>query len=224
LGGQAMKVPVSGFIFAACQLCFAGGDTNLIAVSEWSKAVSLRNEQLHDEAIRGRLLILQGMEPAYGGPPTTNGAMTFVELQNVTGACCDSIDIYFAVTNLHCVLSDARGKAIPKPGSGGWGGRGPFSPCWVNLPYNSTIRLFVNGGTIEPLAVYPSGEPGLHWSIQGTDTNAYFLTGTLTLFTHPNLSLSPESRERDYKLNSTATLEFPKLKITANRIGQQVAR
>lgn len=104
---QTMKGLVSGSIFAACQLCFAAGDTNIIAMSEWSKPVSLRNDQLHDEAIRGRLLILQGMEPAYGGPQITNGAMTFIELQNVTGANGGGIEVYFAVTNLHCELSDS---------------------------------------------------------------------------------------------------------------------
>ena len=190
-----MKALVSCFIVAACQLCFAAGDTGVIAISEWSKPISLRNDQLHDEAIRGRLLIVQGMEPAYGGPATTNGAMTFVELQHVTGACCDGIDIYFAVTNLHCELSDGTGKAVPKPTQGGWGGRGPFSPCWVNLPYNATIRLFVNGGSMEPLSVYPGGEPWCYWSIPRTDTNIYYLAGTLSLSAHTNYWGRPEFRK-----------------------------
>lgn len=210
-----MKAILSCFTFAACQLCFAAGDTNIIAMSEWSKPVSLRNDQHHDQHIRGRLLIMHGMEPAYGGPPTTNGAMTFIELQNVTGACCDGIDVYFDVKELHCKLSDNAGKAVPISG-GTWGGRGPFAPCWVRLPYNSTIRLFVNGGTMEPLSVYPSGEPWAHWSIAGNDTNTYFLTGTLNLFTHTNLSLSPAFREMDYKQGWMATLEFPKLRITTS--------
>ena len=110
-----MKMVTSLIIISACQLCFAVGDTNIIAMSEWSKAVSLRNDQLHDQAIRGRLVIVEGMEPAYGGPPTTNGAMTFVELQNVTGACCDDIDVCFDVTKLNCELSDGAGKLVPKP-------------------------------------------------------------------------------------------------------------
>lgn len=216
-----MKALASCFIFAACQLCIAAAEPNIIAVSEWSQPVSLRNDQLHTQAIRGRLLILQGMEPGYGGPPTTNGAMTFVELQNVTGACCDGIDIYFAVTNLHCELSDAAGKVVPKPLGGSWGGRGPLLPCWVNLPYNATIRLFINGGRMEPLTVYPSGEPWLHWSIAGTDTNTYFLSGSLNVATHTNLSILPALREMDYKLNCTATLEFPKVKITTSRAANQ---
>jgi hypothetical protein len=205
-----MKTIASFLIFAACQLCFAGVDTNIIVMSEWSKPVSLRDDQLHDETIRGRLLILQGMEPAYGGPPTTNEAMTFVELQNVTGACCDSIDIYFAVTNLHCELSDATGKAVPKTSPLGWSGRGPFLPCWVNLPYNSRIRLFVNGGSLNPLMVYPSGEPWSRWSIPANGTNVYYLTGTLSVSTHTNSALPPDY----YK----ATLIFPKTRITGGEV------
>jgi len=217
-----MKAIVSCLIFSVCQLCFATGDTNIIAMGEWSKPVSLRNDQSHDQTIRGRLLIVQGMEPAYGGPPTTNGAMTFVELQNVTEACCDDIDVCFDVMKLNCELSDSAGKVVPMPtGGGGWSGRGPFAPCWVKLPYNSTIRLFVNGGTLDPLAVYPGGAPWRHWSIAGNDTNTYFLTGTLNLFTHTNRSLQPEFREMDYNQNRTATMEFPKARITTSTIGSQ---
>ena len=207
------------FIFlAACQFCFAGEDTNIIAMSEWSQPVSLRNDQLHDIAIRERLVIVQGMETGYGGPPTTNGAMTFVELQNLG---LEGIEVYFAVTNLHCELSDATGKAVPKAMGVGWGGRGSFLPYWVNLPYNSTIRLFVNGGSMYPLRLYPSGEPWVYWSIPSTDTNTYFLSGTLNLSTHANLSLPPEFREMDYKQSRTAILEFPKTRITTNRMSRR---
>lgn len=212
-----MKTLVSCFVLAACQLCLAVGDTNIIARSDWSKPVYLQNDHGHDIAIRGRLLILQGREPAYGGPTTTNGAMTFVELQNATESCCGSVDVYFAVTNLHCELSDASGKAVHRPYGSGWSGRGPFSPAWINLPYNSRIRLFVNGGSMNPLILYPGGEPWAYWSIPRNDTNTYFLSGTLKLSTHTNLSMPPELRGKF----STATLEFPKLGITASGIGNR---
>ena len=208
-----MKALLSCFIFAACQLCTAAEDTHFIALSEWSKPISLRNDQLHDEAIRGRLLIVQGLEPAYGGPPTTNGAMTFIELQNVSGACCDSIDVCFAVTNLHCEMSAAMGKAVPKL-TRAWGGRGPAPPCWVNLPYNSTIRLFVDSGTMEPLTVYPGGEPWCYWSIPRSDTNIYYLAGTLNLSTHTNYTGPPELRDKMLFDEYRATLVFPKTRIT----------
>ena len=150
------------------------------------------------------------MEPGYGGPPTTNGAMTFVELQNVTGYGGEGIDVYFAVTNLNCELSDATGRAVPKPSGASWGGRGPFSPCWVKLPYNSTIRLFVNGGRMDPLSVYPSGEPWCWWSIRKNGTNVYYLAGTLKVSTHTNSILPPDY----YK----ATLVFPKTKIARGQV------
>ena len=217
---RTMRAIVSCFIFVACQLCFAAGDTNIIAMSDWSKPISLRNEEGHDESIRGRLLIVQGMEPDLGGLLTSNWAMTFVELQNVTGACCDAIDVYFAVTNLHCELSDITGKAVPILNGGGGSGRGPLLPCWVNLPYNTTIRLFVNGGRMDPLMLYPSGKPWVHWSIPSTDTNTYYLSGTLNLSTHTNFSLPPEFREMDYRRHCTATLEFPKVRITTSRLGE----
>ena len=207
-----MKAIALCVILAACRLCFGADDTNVVIMSEWSKPVSLRNDHLHDESIRARLLILQGAEPAYGGPPTTNVAMTFVELQNVTGACCDDIDVYFDVTKLNCALTDSAGRAVPLPG-GGWSGPVPSVPCWVKLYYNSTIRLYVSPGTLAPLTVYPGGYPGRYWSIAGTDTNTYFLTGTFTLSTRTNLSLSPEFREMDFRMHCVATVEFPKTKI-----------
>jgi len=201
-----MKSFVSFIVLATCQLCFAGqADSASIAVSEWSEPIPLRNDYGHDEAIRGRLLILQGMEPPYGGPPETNAAMTFVELQNVTGSYGEGIDFCFAVTNLHCELSDSTGRAIPKPNRAAWSGRGAFPPYRVSLPYNSTIRLFVNCGSLKPLSVYPSGEPWSFWSIL-KGTNTYYLAGTLRLSTYTN-SLSGEY--------SAATLAFPKARITS---------
>ena len=200
-------------LLSLCPFVNANADTNIIAMSEWSHPISLRNENLHDQLIRGRLLIVRGTEPAYGGP-STNGSMTFVELQNVTGSSCEGIDVHFSVTNLNCQLTTATGQDYPKPTAGFWGGRGPLAPSWVNLPYNSTIRLYVNGASVDALSVYPSGEPSCFWSISRSDTNMYYLAGTLSLSTHPNLSLSPILRERHYKRYCTSTLTFPRFRIT----------
>lgn len=219
-GALRFGVIVAMLVFS-CQMSFASwGDdtnTNLIAKSDWSEPVSLVNDQLHRHLIRGRLLIVKGMEPAYGGP-STKGAMTFVELHNITGAYGDAIDVYFDVMNLNCQLSEATGKEVPAPTGGPWGGRGPFAPVWVKLPYNSTIRLFINGGRMNPLSVYPGGEPWCYWSIPSSDTNTYYLIGTLSLSTHTNMSLNPVFRERDYKEKRTATLVFPKMLILPSEI------
>jgi hypothetical protein len=215
-----MRAIVTFVFLATCQFCFAGEDTNIVAMSEWSKPVGLQNDQLHIISIRARLVILQGMEPAYGGPPTTNGAMTFVEFQNLG---LEGIEVYFAVTNLHCELLDSTGKAVPRPTGVAWSGRGPFLPYWVKLPYNSTVRLFVNGGNMYPLMLYPGGEPWTYWSIPASDTNTYFLSGTLNLLTHANASLPPEIRDMDFKQNCTAILEFPKARITTSRMRRRQA-
>ena len=71
---------------------------------------------------------------------------------------------------------------------------------------------------MSPLALYPSGEPWRHWSIAANDTNTYFLSGTLTLSTHTNLSLSAPFREMDYAEHGTATLAFPMTRIAASRM------
>ena len=209
-------------LLSLCPFADAFADTNIIAMSEWSQPISLRNKNLHDQSIRGRLLIVQGTAPAYGGPAITNGAMTFIELQHVSRACCDDIDVYFDVTKLDCRLTDASGQEGPKPSDVSWGGRGPLQPAWVNLPYNSTIRLYVNGGNMDQLVLYPSGDPWRFWAISKSDTNIYYLAGTMSLSTHSNLNLSPSFTEKDYKENCTATLEFPRFRITPNGAEQSV--
>jgi hypothetical protein len=219
-----MKAIKSFLIFALCQQCNAAENTNILFMSEWSKPVSLRNDASHDIAIRGRLLILQGLEPAYGGPETTNGAMTFVELQNITQASGEGIELCFAVTNLHYELSDATGKTVPKPTGGAWGGRGPFSPYWVNLPYNSTIRLFVNGARMEPLSVYPGGEPWFSWAIRKNGTNTYYLSGTLSISARTNYTGPPEFRNTLYFDEYRATLTFPKTRITTGELSGRDSR
>jgi hypothetical protein len=197
-------------------------DTNIIAMSEWSQPISLRNENLHDQFIRGRLLIIKGMAPAYGGPPITNGSMTFIELQNTTKSCCDDIDVYFDVMKLDCHLTDTTGQESLKLSGGIWSGPGSQPPRWINLPYNSRIRLFVNGGNMEKLAVYPTGVPSDYWVISESDTNTYFLSGTMGLSTHSNLNLmSPSITEKDYKENRTATLEFPRFRVTPKEWAEQ---
>jgi hypothetical protein len=214
-----MKSIALSFLFLSGLCSFADENTNVIAASDWSNPVSLQNlETGHYHSIRGRLMIVAGSEPAYGGPKTDNAAMTFVELQNADGAYSESVDVCFDVMKLNCNLTDGSGKSVPKPMGGAWGGRGPLSPCWLTLPYNSTIRLFVNGGSKSPLAIYPNGEPWTHWSISSSDTNIYYLSGTLEIFTRTNgnTHIIPELRESAYNQRCKGTLTFPKMKISVN--------
>jgi hypothetical protein len=215
-----MKFTTLSFLLSICLSCFAD-DTNIIAKTDWSEPVGLRNlETGHDHSIRGRLLIVAGNEPAYGDPKTDNAATTFVELQNVTGACCENVDVCFDSMKLKCALTDEHGKDAPKPMGGGWSGRGPLGPYWVTLPYNSTIRLFVNRGSKSPLSVYPNGEPWSHWSISSGDTNVYYLSGTLEIFTRTNhlaaiFGDAPQSfKQHYYEQNCIKTLTFPKMKVS----------
>lgn len=217
-----MKFTALYLLLSICLSCFADG-TNIIAKSDWSEPVGLMNlETGHDHAIRGRLLIVAGIEPAYGGPKTDNAAMTFVELQNVTGYG-ENVDVCFDSMKLKCVLTDEHGKDVPKPMGGGGGGRGPLGPYWVTLPYNSSIRLFVNGGSKSPLSVYPNGEPWSHWSISASDTNLYYLSGTLEIFTRTNFLASrfpgpAQSRGQSlYEQKCRRTLIFPKMKVSVSK-------
>lgn len=215
-----MKFIALSILFSICLSCFAD-DTNIIAGSDWSEPIELRNlETGHDHLIRGRLLIIEGNEPAYSGPKTDNAAMTFIELQNVTRAYGENVDVCFDSMKLECVLTDEGGKDIPKPMGGAWSGRGPLGPYWVTLPYNSTMRLFVNSGSKSPLSVYPNGEPWSHWSISPSDRDIYYLSGALGICTRTNhlgaiFGDAPLSHKQQYyEQHCMKTLTFPKMRIS----------
>lgn len=198
-------------------------DTNVLAASDWSAPVD--SQARVDHPIRGRLLILSGSEPGYGGPKTYSDTMLFVELQNETGACCGSIKMWFDVMGLKLDLVDANGKPATIDQVGGWSGRGAIGGCWVVLPYNSTQRLFVNPGTKSPLRICRGGEPWDRWSIPSTDTSAYYLSGTLTVSTPTNSTFSVVPQEKQGAPHAyaewTGTLTFPKMKISPADIAKR---
>ena len=74
----------------ACIRCIAADETSIIVATGWSEPVESKHH-----AIRGRLLIVEGDEPAYGGPKTEIHSMTFVELQNLSMG--GSVKVYFDV-------------------------------------------------------------------------------------------------------------------------------
>lgn len=207
-----MKSIFLGLLIAGCIQCSWAGDTNIIAASEWSEPVVS-----NDHSVRARLVIVEGGEPAYGGPKSENFASTFVELQNVTGACCPSVKVYFDVQALRCQLTGTNGLPVPLADVGGWGGRGPLGPSWVVLPYNSTVRLFVNTGSRTPWRIYQDGWPTHFWSIPAADTNVYNLSGTLVLSAPTNGTLTvtpPESMSYHFYSDWTGKLTFPKTRIS----------
>jgi len=152
----------------------AGGDTNVIATSEWSQPV--RTE--FGQALRGRMVIAQEHSPAHKGPwPETE---FYLDLQNVSDAIGAPMRIYFDVWhNLRCEMRDAEGKPF-RTGVGGDGG-GPAA-CWITLPYNSTIRLRANmygyGAQKSEGLLLMLGPSAGGWRIKAGDTNEYFLSGT----------------------------------------------
>ena len=139
----------------------------------------------------------------------------FVELQHVTGACCPSVKLYFDVMGLNCDLVETNGARIPLEEVPGWGGRGPLGPCWVALPYDSTIRLFVNSGSRYPLHVHQNGEPWRRWSIKPDETKAYFLSATLVISTPTNsvLTVSPPGSPPHSYADWRGKLVFPKTRF-----------
>jgi hypothetical protein len=197
-------------------------DTNIIVATAWSEPVSADSYY----PVRGRLVITGGSEPAYGGPKaeTANHTMLFVELQNAYGADGGSIKLFFNVMGLKCELVDANGKPAPKPRPMGWSGRGAFAPSWIVLPYNSTVRLFVNSGSKSPLRITETGEPWSYWEIPSSDTNEYYLSGTLTIQTATNAMLvaKPHNIQDPHEYHEwNGTLVFPKVKISADTFAKQ---
>jgi hypothetical protein len=204
-----MKTITSFLLLAYCNLCLAADDVNIIVATDWSQPV-----ESNGSLIRGRLLIVNGSEHAYDGPYTNNSTMTFVGLQNVTGACCGSSKIYFDVMGLTCELVDTNGMSVPLARGFGRGGRGDtFGSTWAVLPYNSSTRLYVNGGSRSPFSILQ--DVSHYWGLLPSDTNAYYWSGTLTVSTpttNANLTVTPD-KGMHYYAEWSGTLTFPKVKI-----------
>ena len=201
--------------------CLADENTNIIVASDWSKPVTLRRMDTgHDHSIRGRVLIISGSEPAFGGPQTDNNTMTFVELQNITGALSENVDVH--LDTMKFIITNQNGKDAPKPGfsCGSYPIAIGSGPCWEALPYNSTIRLFVVSGTKSPLTITKDGDPFSYWSIPTNDANDYYLTGALQIYTRTNGldEVFPKALEdlkwKTYNQECKATIIFPKTKVS----------
>jgi hypothetical protein len=206
-----MKTIPFVMLLVACQLCFAGGETNIIAESDWSAPVSTSN----GDSLRVRMIVAQGRSAAFAGPwPETQ---FYLEFQNVSGASSASTQFYFNPSQqLHCTLLDANGKPPPTVGGGGSGGGA--SAAWITLPYDSTIRLRANmfGYGNKPregllLTLWP---PAQDWTIQSGDTNTYYLSGKLRIATPTNFV--PKDHEVQKPVWS-GTFELPKMRISVQK-------
>ena len=182
-----MKLIAMVFLVLINLHCVVANDTNIIVMTDWSKPVDY-----FGHAVRGRLLIVEGDEPDYAGPRTEPHSMTFVEFQNVSiGA---SLKMYFDVMGLNCELVDTNGLRVPLTSGRGVHDSRPFLPYWVVLPYNSTIRLFINSGYGSRLTIFQDGRPWCYWSIKPSGTNVYYLSGTFSVGTATNgtLTVTPQ--------------------------------
>ena len=137
---QATTSATAFFILLLSNIsCLGVEDTNVITITPWSEGVASAAVGLSgSSALRGRLLILEGRSPGYAGRlPETQ---VYLELQNVSSGAGGAIELYFDPQNwLRAELRDSRGQPPPQVGTGG---NGAFpSPCWITLPYDSTVRL-----------------------------------------------------------------------------------
>ncbi len=204
-----MKIIAMALFLAVSQFCIAGGDTNIIAMSDWSKPVAA--SPYYGHTIRARMIIAQGRGAAFDGPwPETQ---FYLEFQNVSGAISYPMQFYFDPSEgVHCELRDANGKSPSQAGGGSGGGAGA---AWITLPYDSTIRLRANmyGYGKKPgdgllLCIYP---PAQYWNISAGDTNAYYLSGTFTVTTPTNFVA--KNADAAHAVWS-GTLELPKMKVS----------
>ncbi|MBC8126676.1 MAG: hypothetical protein H8M99_05965 [Gloeobacteraceae cyanobacterium ES-bin-144] len=201
-----MKAIASLLSLAACQLSYAGGDTNIVAISDWSKPVGARM------TLRARMIISQEHSPARDG--LQKETAFYLEFQNVTGAIGAPLQFYFEPGALRCELFDSDGKSLPaEVVSGSGGGAGP---CWITLPYDSTIRLLANmyGYGLKPedgfmLVMAPPNMQG--WTIRAGDTKAYSMSGTISVTTPANHV--PKDGD-DARTVWSGTLELPKMKLS----------
>jgi len=195
--------------------CFAGADTNIIAVSDWSKSVSTG----YGQSLRGRMLIAEEQPPGHASPETE----LFLELENVSDPVAGPMQVYVDPANgLHCGMLDAYGKPPTtlkvSGGMRGDGGGYRVPVNWITLPYDSTIRLRANGtfswrrGDGLLLMLDPFSDQ--HWEIGSGDTNTYFLYGTFTV-TPPTNQVQPDATGS--RAQWQGTLDLPKMKISLRK-------
>jgi len=205
-------------LLLACQVCFAGEDTNIIAMSDWSKPVATQSGS-HVQKLRARMLVMYGRGACFDGPnPETQ---FYLELSNIS---CANVPMQICFDPLHqlsCALLDVNGKPVPTPRPGA-GSIPERSGDWITLPYDSTIRLRVNSGGYgnkkgEGLNLYlwPSGS----WYLRPGDTNTYYLIGTFTVTNHVATGMNQPGgfRPRETELFDaewSGTIELPKMKIS----------
>ncbi|HVM49728.1 MAG TPA: hypothetical protein VMU04_17000 [Candidatus Acidoferrum sp.] len=195
-----------------CQCCCGIGDTNIIALGGWSEPVGNK----YGVQIRGRLVMCEYPEPLHTGPHGGYDTGVYLEVQEYHGTL--DAQVYCNLTSwegggLRCRLTDSAGKTVQESGFA-YGGGAPSSQ-WIRVshPYGVVrLRSSVFGG-----GWLPDGGLGIwfisagSWTIKPGDTNAYFLSGTLTV-TPPTNHVTADFREV-----FQGALKLPKVKLPGMR-------
>ncbi len=182
--------------------CHGVADPNVLALGDWSEPVANK----YGLKLRGRLSICE--YPEHRGHSGTDTAL-YVELQEYSDFVGAIGEVFWAPESLSCELTDGSGKAVPCSG-GAYGG--PTPPAsWIKLPSNSSLRLRVSpygGGKLTDGGFDLWANLPQTWTLEPKDTNAYFLSGVLTIKS-PN-----DYKPTDFQWVWTGTLKLPKMKLS----------
>ncbi len=115
--------------------------------------------------------------------------------------------IYYAPSKspFRCELHDSLGKT--NAGSYGVYSGGIPDPCWLALPYDSSLRVRVTLGGFgipQTNGFFIAGQISDAWVIPSGTTNEYYLSGTFTV-TAPKNDTRPHIWE--------GTLELPQVRV-----------
>ena len=191
VGRFTMGIITFLLLFAVCQVCFAGEDANILALSDWSKPV----EAKYGQVLCARMMIAQEHSLVIPAHRRRQNFIWNFKMYRVAGA---PMQIYFDPENgIHCEMLDANGKPPPPSGSRGSGG-GP-GPKLITLPHDSTIRLRANMygyGLPKGQGLLLMLYPGKFWQIRPGNTNDYYLSARSRLLRPRTILRTNSENER----------------------------
>ena len=163
---QTMKRPL--FILAILAATLAESADTLPATGGWSETVS---------GLQARLLLGKRHTPSGSDIPEV-----YLELHNVSDRGLLLVFDYVAQTSVRFELKSADGKPVPRP-LGGAGGNRCHDKMQVQLPMDGTLRFPVSCHSALPSTkgstVLQLDPEEAIWEIPATNSQAYFLSGTL---------------------------------------------
>ena len=217
-----LSIPITRFILIAtlaASRCFAGEDTNVAAVGDWSTPVANSDGY----KIRGRLLICD--TPAHSSSIEKTDTAVYLELQEFSDFL-STVEVYCELDTwskpvdytggLRCELRDDKGRPAVTDAPAGFSGGGPGT-SWITLDPYCSARLRVSaygGGRLD------DGGVGIHlasrgwWNVHPNPTNEYFLSGTFTAIPPTNRTVAVGNTKRNVW---EGTLKLPGVKIPVKK-------